>query len=337
MGRARKRPLLITLTVVILGGGVAIAPTAVANYRRPWNERRDLTSMEFPALDGKGNNRRNPDWGRAGTPYSRVTPATYEDGRRHSPTPGPTPGYVSNRIFNDTHQNLFSENAVTQWGFVWGQFLDHTFGLRDEAGAAANMPFDADRPAGVLHQHPGRRSRSPGRPPSAGTGAGDQPAPADQHGQLLHRRLGGLRRHRRTPGVAARGAGRRQPAQQRRHSCCCPTACCRGGTAAATPPPRPTMATDGRLLASPAGRAVAGDVRANENIALTATHTLFAREHNRIVSHAAELADQRAEVPDRPADRHRGAAVHHLQRVPAGARRAPLPRTAATTRASTRR
>ena len=29
---------------------------------------------------------------------------------------------------------------------------------------------------------------------------------------------------------------------------------------------------------------VAGDVRANENIALTATHTLFAREHNRIVS-----------------------------------------------------
>ena len=32
---------------------------------------------------------------------------------------------------------------------------------------------------------------------------------------------------------------------------------------------------------------VAGDVRANENIALTATHTLFAREHNRIVAPAA--------------------------------------------------
>ena len=28
---------------------------------------------------------------------------------------------------------------------------------------------------------------------------------------------------------------------------------------------------------------VAGDLRANENVALTATHTLFAREHNRIV------------------------------------------------------
>ena len=44
------------------------------------------------------------------------------------------------------------------------------------------------------------------------------------------------------------------------------------------------MATDGRLLGQPGRAAVAGDVRANENIALTATHTLFAREHNRIVA-----------------------------------------------------
>ena len=47
---------------------------------------------------------------------------------------------------------------------------------------------------------------------------------------------------------------------------------------------RPDMAIDGRLRAQPNGAVVAGDVRANENIALTATHTLFAREHNRIVS-----------------------------------------------------
>jgi len=46
----------------------------------------------------------------------------------------------------------------------------------------------------------------------------------------------------------------------------------------------PTMAVDGRLLSNPNRAMVAGDVRANENIALTATHTLFAREHNRIVA-----------------------------------------------------
>ena len=46
----------------------------------------------------------------------------------------------------------------------------------------------------------------------------------------------------------------------------------------------PAMDLMGPLVGNRANAVVAGDVRANENIALTATHTLFAREHNRIVS-----------------------------------------------------
>ena len=76
----------------------------------------------------------HPDWGRAGTAVPAACAApNYADGRA-APVTGPSARYVSNRIFNDTSQNLFSENGVTQWGAVWGQFLDHTFGLRQETG-----------------------------------------------------------------------------------------------------------------------------------------------------------------------------------------------------------
>jgi hypothetical protein len=40
--------------------------------------------------------------------------------------------YVSNRIFNDVGQNLFSENGVTQWGWAWGQWLDHDVGREQD-------------------------------------------------------------------------------------------------------------------------------------------------------------------------------------------------------------
>src|SRR4029453_4775535 len=60
------------------------------------------------------------------------------------PVTGPNTRYVSNRIFNDRAQNLFSENNVSQWGFVWGQFMDHTFGLRQEVGGEdASIAFNA--------------------------------------------------------------------------------------------------------------------------------------------------------------------------------------------------
>ncbi|MEZ5218068.1 MAG: peroxidase family protein [Ilumatobacteraceae bacterium] len=66
---------------------------------------------------------------RAGTIYPRSTARDIADGVGE-PVEGPNERLLSNRIFNDTHQNVFLENGVTHWAFVWGQFIDHTIGLR---------------------------------------------------------------------------------------------------------------------------------------------------------------------------------------------------------------
>ena len=54
-------------------------------------------------FDGNGNNVAHPAWGQAGTQYLRVAPPNYADGISRM-VPGPSPRYVSNRIFNDVGQ-----------------------------------------------------------------------------------------------------------------------------------------------------------------------------------------------------------------------------------------
>jgi peroxidase len=72
-------------------------------------------------------------------------------------------------------------------------------------------------------------------------------------------------------------------------------------SARGAPRKAPPMDLFGALAGAPAKAVVAGDVRANENIGLTAVHTLLAREHNRIVARLpAKLpAEQRFQIARR--------------------------------------
>ena len=149
------------------------------------------------SLDGSGNNLAHPTWGQAGAQYLRVAPANYADGIK-TPVSGPPTRSVSNRVFNDVSQNLFSERNVTQWGFVWGQFMDHTFGLRQEVGGeSANIAFDRRDPLEEFDERL-RRDRLHAHAGGARHRCRADRAPAHQHRQQLHRRLERLRRLRPT-------------------------------------------------------------------------------------------------------------------------------------------
>ena len=98
----------------------------------------DGFSFEARSLDGTANNLAHPSWGEVGSPYQRLTAPRYADGIG-TMVVGPNPRDVSNRVFNSLGVDVFSERNVSQWARVWGQFLDHTFGLAATGTADASI------------------------------------------------------------------------------------------------------------------------------------------------------------------------------------------------------
>ena len=269
------RVLPVAATVAVVGGiTVAIAPAASASV-----------PFEVQALDGSGNNQANPTWGQAGRPYLRVGTAHYADGIG-APVSGPNGRYISNRIIQDRGQDVFSPRRVSQWLWQWGQFLDHTFGLRDGGGPTAtafNIPFNANDPLETFTNNLGtiqvNRSAQ-----SAGTGTSTA-NPRQQTNTITSyleaqnvysssaTRLDWLRN-----GSNDGNPTNNQATLMMSANNYLPHADARGNAATA-----PAFDKDGRLASHPQDGRIAGDPRSNENVGLTATHTLFAREHNRIV------------------------------------------------------
>ena len=258
----------------------------------------DAISFPTRTLDGRGNNQNHPAWGRANTLYLRVAPANYADGVS-SMAGGPALRYVSDRVFNDTGQNLFSENGVTQWAWVWGQFLDHDFGLRDETPAEpAPIAFNSTDPLEMFRNDLGAIafSRTPAAPGTGSTTVRQQVNTISSYIDASNvygttaSRLEWLRVGPVDNNLSNNGA------RLMLDDGYLPTVGARGDAASA-----PAMDLMGALQGQPSHAVVAGDVRANENIALTAIHTLFAREHNRIVAALPSYlsADDRFEIARR--------------------------------------
>ena len=284
--RKIPKPYFYLFILLLVGSATAATTTAIATSgnHRSGNNNRDGLRFEVATLDGGNNNRQNAEQGKAGQPYPRLARANYADGIGE-PVEGPDLRSVSNRVFTDVHQNVFSENLVSQWGWVWGQFIDHDIGLRAEPTVGGktetlNLAFDPDDPLETFTNSLGvipftRSAVTPGtgvNTPRQQTNTISSYINASLVYGTDEARLEWLRDGPVDGDLSNNSALLLMP------DGLLPRRDARGDATTA-----PEMAADGRLLASPNRGFVAGDVRANENILLTATQTLFALEHNRIV------------------------------------------------------
>jgi hypothetical protein len=181
---------------------------------------------------------------------------------------------------------VFDERRLDQMAWQWGQFLDHTFDLRDGGGSTAtafNIAFNAGDPLESFTNTLGtiavnRSAATPG----TGTSTSN---PRQQTNTITSyisaqnvygssaTRLDWLRNG------TVDGDPTNNQATLMLPNNLLPHADARGNASTA-----PAADHDGRLASHPQDARIAGDPRANENMGLTALHTVFAREHNRIVN-----------------------------------------------------
>ena len=223
--------------------------------------------LEHRSMDGHRNNFGDPSWGMAGTAQLKLAPTSYTDGVSAPVASRPNPRTVSNLV---SAQRDPVPNSVGASDFVWqwGQFLDHDIVLStDDAADPFPIPvplrdpvFD---PAGTgqavisfnrsaSDPDTGTGTDNPRRQTNAATAFVDA---SQVYGPEASRALA-LR--------TGDGTGRLNTSHEGR-----------------------LLPFNDQGLENDGGRDlqdlfVAGDVRANEQVGLTAMHTLFVREHNRL-------------------------------------------------------
>lgn len=240
------------------------------------------TSMgEDRTIDGVGNNLTNPEWGSAHAQVVRVLPSDYSDDVSAPARSGVAGAReVSNAICWQVGE-MPNDEPLSDMVWQWGQFVDHDLGLTPPAGAE---PLPISTPPGdpfffgtqinftrsIFDPSTGT---DPGNPRQqineitsfidASNVYGSTPAHAaglralDGTGKLL------VANSATDPGVVPPAVGDLLPFND--------------GLVNMDNGPRP----------DPENLLAGGDARANEQVGLTAMHTLWVREHNRLCDELA--------------------------------------------------
>lgn len=239
----------------------------------------------FRSIDGTGNNLANPYYGAADTQLLRLLPSDYADGiSAPAGSERPSARAISNTVVSQSSSVTNSLNA-SDWLWQWGQFIDHDLDLTEAHQPLE--PFDIPVPAGDPYFDP--------------MGTGVQVIPFN-----------------RSIYDPATGTSPSNPRQQLNEI----TSFIDASNVYGSDTVRASFLRtfEGGKLKTSAGELlpfntaglpnanalgvldeslfIAGDVRANEQTGLTAVHTLFVREHNRLAD--AMAAD--SETPEKAAE-----------------------------------
>ena len=236
-------------------------------------------------IDGTLNNALHPEWGAEGSELFRLTSPSFSDGiSAMTGDDRPNPRLISNRLFSQP-ENIFDDNRLSDFIWVFGQFIDHEIILVDndhDEPLAITIPEDDEVfiPGGVpIFMFRSLALEGTGTSlDNVRTYRNDLTAYIDAsavYGSSVSR-ANWLRSYEDGKLKVSQGD-------------LLPWNTITGEFNDATDPRAPFM--DDAVGIGPK-HFIAGDVRANENPLLATIHTLFVREHNRL---ATEIA---AENPD---------------------------------------
>jgi peroxidase len=215
---------------------------------------------EFRSIDGYGNNPIDPTRGEANTTLLRMTPIAYADGHG-------TPAGVDQKSAREISNLVAAQNNpvpnarnVTDFLWQWGQFVDHDIGLTPSIDPVE--PFNIPVPAGDPYFDPDN--------------TGMQFIELDRS---LYQMINGIRQQVNIDtayidGSQVYGSDEARALELRRLD--------GSGKLKTSPGDLLPYNIDGfpNLPTTEAIYFLAGDLRANEQLGLTAMQTLFMREHN---------------------------------------------------------
>lgn len=236
----------------------------INRLNHPAQRRLDL--MMPRSFDGSGNNLQHPDWGSAGIDLLRKVEHDYADGiSAPSGAERKSPREISNLVAAQAAPQDNSQ-SMSNMLWQWGQFLDHDLDLTDPAEPGDSFPIRV--PAGDPFFDPRNTGtqvidfhRSQHNPLT-----GDSTANPRQQVNAITAFIDGSNVY---------GSDEQRAAALRTFS---------GGKLKTSQGDLLPFNEDGLPNGGGTGANLflAGDVRANEQIGLTAMHTLWVREHNRL-------------------------------------------------------